>query len=605
MTDPSRSPNLSESMLADLPGETSYLSEGATADESDGFVAGRVVAGRYELKERLGSGGMGSVWGAHDTITGDEVAIKIMKPGLVTQPEARKRFIKEALLARKLTHEGIVKVYDVQEAEGELLIIMERLYGENLGQKLNKIKNDQQLMEVETALEYTCRIGDVLSYLHRQKVIHCDIKPDNVWINKDGSLKLLDFGISRALGNTLFQTMLHRAGGTAYYMAPEQFDSKRVVDSRADQYSLAVMLYEMLTGRIPMGRFKPAEQLRPEVSVALSEAIMIALNEAPEERYPDMSRFCGQLGAVKQASQQPVATASASVSPNPQRENPAKPNKITLYAGLLVAGLVLAGGAFWLGEASKPESMPEPDRLQVKVVPEPVKPLAKVALVPAPAKEVAAKPAVPVKAAEVAQVVQPPVAVNALVKKEAEKTVQTVEIAMIAIPGKSYELGKYEVTQGQWKAVMGSNPSELKKCGDSCPVENVSWDDIQTFLKKLNSKTGKQYLLPGEAEWEYACYGGNKTEYCGGNDLDAVGWYGKNSGDTTHAVGRKQANGYGLYDMTGNVWEWMQDEAKGWRALRGGSWFGYSGFARAAFRLDGTPANRYYYLGFRVARTLP
>ena len=180
--------------------------------------------------------------------------------------------------------------------------------------------------------------------------------------------------------------------------------------------------------------------------------------------------------------------------------------------------------------------------------------------------------------------------------------------AMIAIPGKGYEMGKYEVTQKEWRDIMGDNPSKFSSCGDNCPVEQVSWDDIQVFLQKLNAKTGRQYRLPSEAEWEYACYGGSQTEYCGGNNLDAVGWYNDNSGKTTHQVGQKQANGYGLYDMSGNVWEWMSDcysSSCDGRVVRGGSWLSNSYSARSANRINFTPADRNDGYGFRVARTLP
>jgi tetratricopeptide (TPR) repeat protein len=173
---------------------------------------------------------------------------------------------------------------------------------------------------------------------------------------------------------------------------------------------------------------------------------------------------------------------------------------------------------------------------------------------------------------------------------------------MVAIPGKNVEIGKFEVTQGQWRAIMGNNPSHYNHCGDNCPVEQVSWDDIQTFLQK----TGNRYRLPTEAEWEFACYGGSQSEYCGSNDINAVAWYEANSNKTIHAVGQKQANGYGLFDMTGNVWEWVSDCYDGdcaKRVLRGGALDGKPPGARAALRLRNAPASWFFGFGFRLART--
>jgi len=191
-----------------------------------------------------------------------------------------------------------------------------------------------------------------------------------------------------------------------------------------------------------------------------------------------------------------------------------------------------------------------------------------------------------------------------------DKPVREVKISQ------PFYMGKYEVTQAQWQAVMGNNPSHFK--GDNRPVEQVSWDDVVAFIARLNAqKDGYSYRLPTEAEWEYACRAGTTGDYAG--DPDAMGWYDKNSGDKTHDVGTKLANAFGLFDMHGNVWEWSQDwyhdsyngaptDGSAWlsggeqkyRVLRGGSWRNGSGFMRSALRHWASTDGRVDGYGFRV-----
>ena len=187
----------------------------------------------------------------------------------------------------------------------------------------------------------------------------------------------------------------------------------------------------------------------------------------------------------------------------------------------------------------------------------------------------------------------------------------------------TFEIGRYEVTQGLWQAVMGENPSAFGDCL-SCPVDTVAWDDVQAFLERLNAG-GERYRLPSEAEWEYAARGGQLGQgypYAGSADWTAVSWYYENSGNRTQPVGSRQANELGLCDMSGNVREWVQDcwhasydgapaDGRAWeegdcgrRVMRGGSWYGKPGDVRVSNRLWYPTYFRNNNLGFRIARSI-
>ncbi|MDR1242621.1 MAG: formylglycine-generating enzyme family protein [Deltaproteobacteria bacterium] len=189
---------------------------------------------------------------------------------------------------------------------------------------------------------------------------------------------------------------------------------------------------------------------------------------------------------------------------------------------------------------------------------------------------------------------------------------------------KPFYLGKYEVTQAQWTAVMGNNPSKFK--GRRNPVEQVSWDDAQDFIQRLNQQEGHaRYRLPTEAEWEYAARAGTTGVYPSGDDAYSFGryaWHRDNSRWTTHPVGQKQPNAWGLHDMHGNVWEWVQDwygeryysdspgvdptgpSSGSDRVERGGSWLNAAEHCRSANRINRAPVNRSLIIGFRLALSL-
>jgi formylglycine-generating enzyme required for sulfatase activity len=169
-------------------------------------------------------------------------------------------------------------------------------------------------------------------------------------------------------------------------------------------------------------------------------------------------------------------------------------------------------------------------------------------------------------------------------------------------------MGRFLVTQQQWKDVMGSNPSLFRDCGDNCPVENISWNDAQEFVTRLSGQTGRRYAIPTEAQWESACMADAQVGSCGGQPFDAVAWTLRNGGARTHPVGLKQPNALGLYDMNGNVWEWTSDCSKDdcrYRVLRGGSWSFDPQFSGAKKRLGIDASRRLNDYGLRVVRLMP
>lgn len=204
----------------------------------------------------------------------------------------------------------------------------------------------------------------------------------------------------------------------------------------------------------------------------------------------------------------------------------------------------------------------------------------------------------------------------------ANSTGEFEELPRHRVQVNSFALGKYEVTQEQWIAIMGNNPSVNQ--GPTLPVENISWEDAQDFIRKLSEKTGMHYRLPSESEWEFAARSDSFSQFFFGDDpaeLEQYAWYEKNSEGKSHPVGLKKPNRFGLFDMLGNVWERTEDcwnidydgaphDGSAWttgdctrRVVRGGSWVNLSQFHRSAYRFRYSPTSRYEFIGLRVARS--
>jgi tRNA A-37 threonylcarbamoyl transferase component Bud32 len=261
----------------------------------DRLEIGQILMDRYEVLDLLGVGGMGAVYRAYDQNLGKQIAIKVLLPRFLDNSMARERFFVEAKISVALSHPNIVNVFDLQREGSFYFLAMELLEGHSLREEMKKRRLQKKRFSIPEIMQVAKSICDALSYAHQYSV-HRDVKPENVWLCKDGTVKLMDFGIARMLDSDRV-TMTMAGTGTAYYMAPEQLKGSKDLDHRADQYSVAAMLYEMLTGDVPTGRMESARNLRNDTPKKMSAALDQALSVKATDRFPSMDEFLQAFSA--------------------------------------------------------------------------------------------------------------------------------------------------------------------------------------------------------------------------------------------------------------------------------------------------------------------
>lgn len=285
---------------------------------------------QLEIQECLGRGGMGAVYKARQPRLDRLVALKILAPEKQTDPQFAERFEREARVLAKLNHPNIVSVYEFGEAQGRFYLIMEYVDGLTLRQVMQAGK-----ISPAQALDLVPKICEALQYAHGQGIVHRDIKPENILLDKQGRLKIADFGIAKIAGveaKGLSLTGARDVMGTPAYMAPEQVEKPSSVDHRADIYSLGVVFYEMLTGELPLGKFPPPSK-KVQLDVRLDEVVLHALEKEPARRY-------------QQASQVKTAVESIAGSPPPIAAVPVEAGNVTASSGMITApavALMVAG----------------------------------------------------------------------------------------------------------------------------------------------------------------------------------------------------------------------------------------------------------------------
>ena len=594
--------------------------------------------GRYVIERVLGQGGFGITYLCQHTKLRKQVAIKEFffaqfcerqgDTSQVTVPTAgnrelvekfRIKFVKEArLIAGKLSQApSVVNVSDVFDENGTSYYVMDYINGRSLAEV---VKQRGRLGEAE-AIDIIEQVGKALAYVHSCGINHLDIKPANIMMNRaTGRAVLIDFGVAKQYDATTGEaTTTTPVGRTPGYAPLEQYSLGGVshFTPQSDIYALGATLYKLVTGDTPPeATAMPKDAVLPypdDISEPVRKAITAAMQLHKEDRPARVEDFLQLLHSQRKPIPKPIPRPIPRPKPIDDKtdieETPEQPRRKWLP---WVVGAAVAAVAFVAVMLLQRGDKPQP----AIGVPNVITAVASdnVAFDSARVEPERSQYNLP----EIAMVYVSGGTFTMGATSEQGSGAWYDEKPAHSVTLSGYYIGKYEVTQELWEAVMGSNPSRFK--GGNLPVECVSWDDVQEFLRKLNAMTGKRYRLPTEAEWEFAARGGNSSlgyKYSGSNSIGNVAWYYDNSGGRTHAVGTKSPNELGIYDMSGNVWEWCHDWFDSYssssqrnpkgpnngsdRVNRGGCWGNDAGLCRVSTRGYDSPDSRIIILGFRLA----
>ena len=565
----------------------------------------------YEIHGILGRGGMGAVYKGWQKSLSRFVAIKILPPGFDDGvSDFAERFKREAKAMANLRHAGIVAVYDAGETPGGLLyFIMECVEGTDV----QKLIAERVRIEPGEAVRITLHVCNALGYAHAHGVIHRDIKPSNIMIDADGDVKVADFGLAKSISpDTTVLTMSNITMGTPDFMAPEAMTGTANADHRADIYAVGVMLYQMLTGKLPRGKFDPPSRIVAGLDKRLDRIVDRALQPEPAARYADAAEMAAALEPILRIGGKRKSAGTAGIPPRKMR------TPLVLTTAALLAGI----GALGYFQPWKKGASHENPNLPA---PKPVEPRS--AGKDAPFINSLGQEFVPVPSTRVLFCKW-----ETRVKDYAAYAkVNTVDDSWMK-QGKALENSMVPV----------STEPEYPVCG-------VNWDDANAFCKWLTEKEsaegrlpkGMSYRLPTDEEWSRAVglppedgatpkerHRKNDKDYPWGTEFPPPPRVGNYADSTYHLqfpkeknwmqgytdgfaltapVGSFPANAFGIHDLGGNVWEWCEDlfEPGGTqRTARGAAWVNSGLSPLSASRMNDGAEKRQRDIGFRVVLDL-
>ncbi len=565
----------------------------------------------YEIERLLGSGGMGKVFLAKQCQLKRSVAVKVIKLDGEDVGEKVQRFQREAELMAAVAHPNIVTVFDSLVANEHCYLIMEYIEGGTL----RKWFEGNAPVALDRTLRVLRVLGDTLAVLHEQGIVHRDLKPENVLLRNGEEPMLTDFGIAVLKPDLGKLTHANQRLGTDLYAAPEQRYSLPM-DERADQYSLAVLLYEMVTGKLPGGIVKPPSELNPKLNSELDRVVMRALHEDPEERFDNIREFVESVESIL-----------TTTDPEPFSPAPSWFRFGWIWVTLLVGclGIVLFAFLFRIGGNDIGSNTPDGKSPQEEFTNSLGMTLVEIPpgkfMMGSKGDNLAARDEMPAHWVEIKRPFYMSVYETTIgqyrefVAAEGYKT--TAETTGGGRYWDSKKNGFGQDPKFNWRLPL---PRSMK-FHDNLPVMQLSMHDAKAFCRWLSKNEKRNYRLPTEAEWEYACRAGTKTRWHSGDEvklLDAVAWHSGNSSGIPHTVGTKRPNDFGLYDMHGNAREWCQDryapyaqdgQAGNHKKIlyvrRGGSFGRPAKDLRSAARHPHDPGKSWSNNGFRVVLVLP